>query len=69
VVVNAYTVEAGVLATGDERRDVRQRSADGDANGDAKPWHLTSLSSCRFACCIAMRAATSAGGLIASAIG
>ena len=39
VVVNANTVEAGVFATGDERRDIGQGTADGNPDSDAERGH------------------------------
>src|SRR5262249_46310674 len=41
MIVDADPVEACLLAAGDERGDVRQRAADGDAEIDADPGHLT----------------------------
>ncbi|MGL1147870.1 hypothetical protein ACSTLC_23900, partial [Vibrio parahaemolyticus] len=42
VIVDADTIKAGVLAAGDERSKVWQRSADGNAKSDANPGHLAS---------------------------
>src|SRR5215471_11015720 len=43
VIVDADTIEAGVLATGDERSKVWQRSAEWNAKSDANPGHLASF--------------------------
>jgi hypothetical protein len=41
MVVDADAVEASVLAAGDKRRDVGQRTADRYPESDAEPGHLT----------------------------
>jgi hypothetical protein len=41
--MNADAVETGLLATGDERRQLRQGPTDRNAKSDAKPGHLTSV--------------------------
>jgi hypothetical protein len=40
MVVDTNSIEAGVLATGDERRDVGQRPANRNSQSDAEPAHL-----------------------------